>query len=314
MKIYPHMLALAILCNSYAAQAQGCSDAGVCTAGAINIQNEKTANDTAKVAIFYPFKLTLQQVVGSGEQRTWHISQVLDLDYYFNTKLSMQVKVPFHTNIGNLATTAGFGDLICSFSYKFTENKKVNYFTTLGAKLPSGRTTISKNANALPMSYQTGIGTLDALVAVGAKWNNWTAVIGYQHVVEHHNKNSFQHIVWLTNPKALRYNNSNQLKRGNDAILRVDKFFSKKKWSFSPGVLFIYRLQKDRTTNEQGIEQANAGSDGLSINLNFASYIPLTQRSQLSIVVGIPTLVRHVRPDGLTRTAQLSVGYMYKFG
>jgi len=310
--IYKFWLFLIFIFNiSVVTFGQGCSDAGVCTVGAASIQNNKP--DADSLSEFYYGKINIQSIIGSGEQLTWHYTQQIDLDIQILKKMTFQLKLPFTFNFGNLTTTLGIGDIIPSLSCKLYKKKNNIFFATIGLRLPSGKTNQSLGERPLPMSYQSGIGSLDALLAAGTRISDWTAVIGYQHILRHNNQNGFLQSLWSDNSKAIKYNNSKNLVRGNDLMARVDRVFAFKKWRFNPGILFIYRLQKDKYINEYNQFISTAGSDGLSINLNFAAYIPIDKKSQINIVTGIPTLVRHVRPDGLTRTAQLSLSYMFLF-
>src|SRR6218665_2917231 len=100
---------IAFLCSlllSFAAFAQGCSDAGFCTMGAM-----KPDQPYNKLV---PIKLrSMEMSFYRGSTSLTPIIYVATLDENFSVgkKNSLQVKLPFQAVTGRLANTSGIGDI-----------------------------------------------------------------------------------------------------------------------------------------------------------------------------------------------------------
>ncbi len=103
------------------------------------------------------------------------------------------------------------------------------------------------------------------------------------------------------------------LKRGDDALLRIERSIGWKKLDFSVGLLSIYRLQKDKIIDAGGLSNSLNGSDGLTLNLTAGMNYKLSNRASLNLLYGSPLIVRDVRADGLTRSFVVSISCQYNF-
>ena len=183
----------------------------------------------------------------------------------------------------------------------------------VGGKLPPNRANIEKDGKGLPMAYQTSLGTYDLILGINLAFDKWRIGAGYQKPFGS-NGNTFLHEYWENNEDALEYWESNKLNRGDDAMLRVDRYFIvREKNTLFAGLLAVYRLQKDR------IEVINKdirleGSNGLTLNASLGYNIALQNHGSLRFLLAAPIITRKVRADGLTRTAIFSLTYVLGSG
>lgn len=246
---------------------------------------------------------------GSGEQKTKHVDVIPEFEFSFFKNNVLQIKVPFLMVDGNLGSSNGLGDVTLSTSQAFLVTDQSQLGVTIGAKLPTGTT----NAKALPMPYQTGLGTVDLVLGVSYQYNKWKFSTGYQKIVSHRNKNGFLHTA-NSSEQELSYFESKLLERGDDALIRVDRSFNPGKIKLTAGLLSIFRLQKDRITNESNQPIALKGSDGLTLNVTGGAEFLLSDQSGVNLLFGMPAVVREVRADGLTREFVFFVSYHRRFG
>ena len=280
---------------------QGCSDAGFCTMGSL----KSTMADGS------PFKHRAKLLFGfgSGEQKTKHADVIAEFEFNFFKNNVLQLKAPFQMKDGNLGSNNGLGDVSVSTSQAFLVTDQSQLGVTIGAKLPTGTT----NAKALPMPYQTGLGTVDLILGASYQYNKWKFSTGYQKIVSHGNKNGFLHTANSTESE-LNYFESNLLERGDDALIRIDRNFGGEKIKAMAGVLAIFRLQKDKITNASNQQVALQGSDGLTLNITGGADFFLSEQSGMNLLFGIPAVVRKVRADGLTREFVFFASYQFRFG
>ena len=81
--------------------------------------------------------------------------------------------------------------------------------------------------------------------------------------------------------------------------------------SASAGLLFIYHLANDSYTDVLGNRVTSKGSQGLTLNLNFSSIVPVSKKMDLIFIFAAPIKTRDARPDGLTREFIVMAGLKY---
>jgi hypothetical protein len=81
----------------------------------------------------------------------------------------------------------------------------------------------------------------------------------------------------------------------------------------TPSLLPIYHVANDRYTDELGVEQVIAGSQGLTFNANMFIGYKIAEHNAIQLSVGFPLIVRNARPDGLTRSVIASIEYQVGF-
>lgn len=175
-------------------------------------------------------------------------------------------------------------------------------------KAPTGKTDRSAGLLPLPMPYQPGLGTNDLIGAIAFNYKTWQFSGAYQHVLRHTNRNMFLHNTWPGNELAMPYFESARLRRGNDVLLRIAKNFTRNRFTASPGMLLLYRLQEDEVNGT-----AVKGADGITLNATATFSYLMPNAAAISLLAGSPLVVREARPDGLTRALVINLTYSYPF-
>ena len=316
---------LLLLLKIGTANGQGCSDAGVCTAGPmgqINVPSDSAAAEPRHFA-----RLTYGYAI--GEQKVVIMQVQPELSIGLTDRLSVQVKVPYINASGNLGDNSGVGDLISTFSYAFIKERERNLTGIIGVRLPTGRftpesisqATFGPDAQPLPMPYQLGLGTTDLLLGVQYRHKRWSGTLAYQHVLVQDNQSTFLHRYWAGVPEARGYFESFALERANDAVARIQYAIPIKRLTLQPGLLAIHHLGKDSrleyddpTGNMELPDRVDiAGSEGLTLNFTADARYRMNDAWSIEISYGSPLVVRQVRPDGLTRSMVLAVGLRFLF-
>ncbi len=294
-----------IFFSYYVSFSQGCSDAGFCSIGTLKplLQNDTIYRQKAKLTFSY----------GNGEKNTSVFQIIPEMEFSVAKKNFIQLKIPYVIANGKLGSNSGMGDFVFSISRQLLEKEHLNFSVTAGLKLPTGTTNATnKNDFVLPMPYQTGLGTTDLILGTSLHFYNWNVGAGYQKVLNHNNKNTFLYPITIA-PIEDAYFESNLLRRGNDALLRAEYLFKFKKINVAPGILALYRLQKDNILNISGERMDLEGSDGLTLNITASANYSINKKIKLNLLFGAPAIVRKVRPDGLTRSMVLNFGINYNF-
>ena len=342
--------------------AQGCSDAGVCTIGSLSLvqfklellpfdenklpllQNEDPGIDTSKSvkvndSILRTFKyeepnhiktdssrkIVLQKYthkypkyffqlstsIGKGDRGVIISTTQFEANMRLvDKKLFAQIKLPYTYITGNLGNTSGIGDITIGATYIAFAKIKSNLSLSGGIKIPTNNANIAKDTLPLPMVYQTSLGTTDILIGAKYAFKKWDFTLGYQHAF---NANNNEYL-YRTTKDSIVYNSyfeSNRLMRADDAIFRVNRTFIVKKINMNAGLLFIYHLKDDSYINKLNQRQTLKGSEGLTLNLNFAAVVPMTKKFDFIFVYASPVVTRKVRPDGLTRKFVVQIGLKY---
>lgn len=280
---------------------QGCNDAGLCTFGEFGtVPTAQERRSSTEVSYIF----------GLGEKENLINTVQLDQRFsIFKNKGQVFLRLPFTYVYGKLGHTAGLGDVGIGLELTLYKKEDFRISAMAGAKIPPNNANISQDDRGLPMAYQTSLGTYDLLLGANFDIEKWRIGAGYQKPFGA-NGNTFLHEYWEDNEDALKYWESNHLKRGDDFMLRLDRHFTiKEKNSILSGLLAVYRIQKDRIEKD-GEELALEGSDGITINASLGYNILLQNSGTLRLLIAAPIITRHVRADGLTRTAVFSMTYM----
>lgn len=244
-----------------------------------------------------------------GEQGVTILQVIPELNIGIAKKLSLQGRIPFVSISGNLSDESGIGDVVTGLSFVLSKKSNAQTMIYGGVKIPLSDANQKEKNRSLPMPYQVGIGTLDFIGSISQSFRNWQTTIGYQHVLDNGNKNKFTRESWSDNADAQKYFESNGLKRGNDASFKLEYNFKRSKLNISPGVLAIYRLNKDQILDSLGVHRDIKGSDGVTLNIIGNATYELGKKSMLRAQLGFPIVVREVRADGLTRSLVFNLGY-----
>ena len=287
------MFAAMCLAGAPSVRAQGCSDAGICTMGSMRTG----ATTTAQQRTIYT---SLSSSIGIGEQGVTILHAVPEVTLPLFDNGILRASIPLVRASGSLGTNEGIGDASINYTHSLYRDDDMEMGLTAGMRVATGTTNAERSTGkALPMPYQTGLGTTDLVVGLSAIIDQWTLAAGYQRVVVDRNSNTYH-------DEGLGYFTSHQLRRGDDAMLRVSRRFEVGGVDLAPSVLAIYRVQGDRVMNVN-VE----GSSGLTLNVAFAAMTSISERFNLRLDLASPIVVRKVRADGLTRAfvATLEMSY-----
>ena len=306
MKINRLIMWVILIVSAHVCKAQGCSDAGFCTAGSIkpgSLSNEINQNGIG-ISLGY----------GIGEQGTTVFTPQLEPRLKVNDQSMIQVKIPFVQIKGDLGNFSGVGDVILSYNYLWDTTGKLPLLLTIGTRIATGTASQRTNNIALPMPYQTSLGTTDLIL--GARWSlkkGFSVSLAIQQPLFNRNQNGFDSTAFkaLNIEDSKNYFLSSELRRKGDILLRIDKMFKGKKTNYTMGILPIYHLGKDEIKNEQNQWVKLDGSQGLTVNINGSIVHKLSEKTEISLIAAMPIAIRQSRPDGLTRAFVTALSFNY---
>ncbi len=301
-----------------AIQAQGCSDGGFCTMGAMRPDQNYAQTRQIKLR-----SIELNYYRGESTVSAIISAVTLDANIRLNEKNALQVKVPYQWVNGNFGTNSGIGDISLSYTRNLTTFNDWQLNGTLGTKIPTSlsnakaNSTFTNNQPAdFPMYYQVSLGTFDAIAGASLLNEDWLFATGVQ-IALTKNQNEFQYADWSGYPSE-SYLQSNdvgqQQQRGIDVMLRLERNFRFTNYNVSLGLLPIYRLTPDRGIAEGGTEiQDLPNTTGLAMSGLLSLGYRFDVNNSLKLIQGIKFTDRKKNPDGLTRNAVTSISYVYQF-
>src|SRR5688572_4149693 len=304
-----------LCCLVYPIFGQGCSDAGFCTMGAMKPDqpyNKKTPIKLRSMEIsFYRGSTTLTPIIYVA---------TIDASFSVGKKNSFQVKLPYQAVDGRLANTSGMGDISLCFTRNIYSSENFDVNLSLGGKIRTNQSDKeSDDGFPLPMYYQTSLGTYDFITGISLITKKWLFATGIQHPFNQNN-NQFLWGRWVgsdEDPAYIeRYAKANQLKRGTDVMLRVERNFRFSRLNFSVGLLPIYRINYDqildptidpdhhtKAKDARGLALSAIGTVGYNFNV----------KTGIKLLVGHKLVQRDNNPDGLSRELVTSFSYFYRF-
>lgn len=304
MKIKLTLLLLLCSFSIKFSQAQGCSDAGVCTAGALHSEAGEEG---------YKNSVQLYAIYGIGDGLTSIFTPQVDVNIGIAKKGSLQLRLPYVFASGNLGSTNGLGDVIANYTHRLYAKDSFEFRVTVGGRFATNTANLANDTGrALPMPYQTSLGTNDLLLGLSATYKKWNFAVGFQLPLSQNNQNGF--IPGGLNDNDSDYFASNKLTRSADIILRAERKFTYKKLQWAVGVLPIYHIANDEIENpltEERVEVPN--SSGLTLNMVMSAKYPLRDNLSFNASLGFPLVVRENRPDGLTRGFVISPSIQWFF-
>jgi hypothetical protein len=289
---------------------QGCSDAGFCTMGAMKPDqpfNKKLALRLRAIEVsFYRGTTPLTPTV--------YVANA-DFTFSLNSKTSFQVKLPYQAVHGRLAKISGLGDISLCITRTIVRKENFDVNLSIGGKIPTNKSSKDVDGFPLPMYYQTSLGTYDFITGISFITRNWLFATGIQHPFNS-NENEFLWDAWNgTSEEAYidLYNQANELKRGTDIMLRVERNWRFSRLNFSLGLLPIYRINNDEITLSNGVHVKPDGAKGLALSGIFTLGYAFNVQSGIKALVGHKIVQRDNNPDGLTRELVTTLGYYYRF-
>ena len=290
--------------------AQGCSDAGFCTMGAMKPDqpyNKKLEFKLRTMELsFYRGTTTLTPIV--------YVTTV-DLNFSLNRRNTLQVKLPFQFVEGRLASTSSLGDISLCLTRNLFSSDRYDINLSVGGKIPTNSSNKSTQGLPLPMYYQTSLGTYDAIAGLSIVSRNWLFATGIQ-VPLNQNSNEFVWSPWDDTAEkdyVRQYALAKDLKRGIDVMLRVERNFRLSRFNFSIGLLPIYRVTRDEFTNSRGQRIVTDQAMGLALSGIVTGGYSFNTQSGLRLLLGHKIVQRELNPDGLTREFVSSLTYIHRF-
>lgn len=305
---YLVIFTLAITSSGFA---QGCSDAGFCSLGALknNIPDTVVSRQQRHI-------IDLGVNYGLGEQNTNTINTYVEYQVNFKSKFSFQTKLTSTYASGFLGKNFDVGDLYGTINYtpKINAVNSLNFIGGIKIPLSSGNDK-NNEGKPLPLDYQASIGTYDGIgglnYIINRKWEFDAAV---QVPLYQVNKSSYFPDEY-TDPRVLKFAPTNNFRRKSDLLGRVGYYFyfPQSSLTIKPSISGIYHVAADTYENRFGERTLIEGSQGLTLNGSIVATKTLRNGNRFEIVAGTPFIVRKVRPDGLTRSSVINFQYTIVF-
>lgn len=291
---------------------QGCSDAGFCTMGAMRPDQPFSKKLNIRLR-----SVSLTQYIGLTKFDDKILSYIAEANVGISDRWQAQIKLPYTFVQGPLANTQGIGDISLSLTRTLVQKTEWQLNATLGAKIPTNDANFKNDTGlALPMYYQSSLGTYDIIAGVAFINKNFLFAAGIQHPFNQID-NGFKWGIWEEHPlseTANHYPVAQFLDRGTDAMLRAEYNLRFSKWSMNVGILPIYRFTADVITDPKTGERKEVeDSKGVAVSGLIGGTYNFSVRSSLKLLLGKQIAQRYKNPDGLSREWVNTITYQYMF-
>jgi hypothetical protein len=293
----------------FKANAQGCSDAGICTIHSIkNNTGNPGEQDNTNNDILIGFSY------GRGERSISYYSPYIEYTRSLSDQTSVTGKISFAAISGELANTFGAGDIFLSVNHAFDIKSKWQKSFVVGFKVPLDKADIVKDGIHLPMPYQTSLGTTDLVLGLNFIRKSFGVTVAFQQPLTSMNGNRFLPSDYPSEPLAAEYLPTNRFTRKGDALLRLSyNFKTGEKFFIRPSLLGIYHAGNDSYEDMNKMKQTIPNSNGLTLNANLFLDYRINSTNGIELSLGTPFIVRKNRPDGLTRSFVAAIEYKFSF-
>ena len=277
---------------------QGCSDAGFCTINSFkpnSVDSTKILNNQFKAGNFF----------GQGDKSISIYGIYLEYNRQLNKKFGLDAKLTTLAQNGNGIHVFGLSDIFVNANY--LAGKKLRL--TFGTKIPLSNANKTYENIPLPMDYQSSLGTFDLIFGIGYEIKKIQFVAAIQQPLTQNN-NEFLAI----NSNLNAFQSTNKYERSGDVLLRASLPINlNSKIKLTPSLLPIYHITNDKYTDEFNVQKEINNSQGITLNGTVFVDYELNSKSIIQLNLGMPFIVREVRPDGLTRGFVANVEYRIKF-
>ncbi len=286
-----------VLTNFFAiyTNAQGCSDAGVCTIGDFH-----NRNSTVTKKGYHKNELDLVYTVSSHGKNEKFYQPQINYRNFRSSRTYIEARLPINsaTDKAINKSITGLGDAIVSWNSFFKAGKKNNIKYTLGLRI-SLTDAAAKNATATtsyPMTLQTGLGSTDLLAAISYDVVKYLTISGgIQTPIINYNKNSI-----LINT-GTGFVTGKEYHRKSDALVKLTGKFSSHKFKANASLINIFHLADDyyKTTSSK---YTLTGSKGLTVDAALELLYGISPKTKIGVTFAQPLKTRKVIPDGLARS------------
>ena len=287
-------------------KAQGCSDAGFCSLKYHNIADQKDTTQKKN-------SISLGNVSGIGDGNTFENGTWLTYSRQIGKRFFADTKITTNYASGSIANNFNIGDVFVNLSYEATKHQYNQSSLKLlaGLKIPLTAGNDKAGGKPLPMTFQSSLGTFDALLGINYSIKKFEFTNAYQIPITKQNKNTYLKEYSVTDD----FPSTNNFERKADVLLRAAYNFNKigKHIYLKPNLLAIYHVGEDSYENIFGQRQNLKGSDGLTLNANVIANYTINALSSFGISLATPFIVRDIRPDGLTREFTIAIEYKISF-
>ena len=140
--------------------AQGCSDAGFCSIGAMksgSVDLEKKYRNTLGLSMTY----------GAGERSTTLFIPQFEWMMSIGKRGYFEVKLPVYHASGKLGAQTGLGDPVINYTQTLRDNDNFRVQGTVGFRISTGNANaLDEKGASLPMLYQSNLVTADLILGV----------------------------------------------------------------------------------------------------------------------------------------------------
>ncbi len=278
---------------------QGCSDAGFCTVNA-----NKPAMDSSN----FKNQMKSGAFIGAADNNILVYGTYLEYSRTFSKKFSANVKVTSLGQSGKEASLFNLSDAFISAAYNIKKSK-----LNVGFKFPLNSGNRKLNGFTLPMDYQSSLGTIDFIIGYKFPVKKFTFVGAIQQPLTQNN-NAFLTNQFPINSSFQNFQSTNKYQRSGDALFRISRPMEiSNKIKFTPSILSIYHFTEDYFTNILNEKIKIENSEGLTMNANLYFDYSFNKKHSIQVNLGVPFVVRKIRPDGLTRSFICNFEYIYEF-
>lgn len=297
------LFVILFLSLSHFAKTQGCSDAGFCTINSF----KPTTDDSLQSGKNNSFKIGIS--TGLADYSISVLSPFMEYSRQINSSTSIDAKLTAMNQSGNGISTSGISDLYLNGNHSLSSSFRI----TVGIKLPLTDGNKLKNGLALPMDYQSGLGTVDAIFGIGYSFKKLKFILAFQQPLSQNN-NQFMAENYPSASTLRNFQSTNEFKRSGDVLFRASyPFRINHKVNLLTSLLPIYHFKNDTYLAMNGSETEIKGSQGLTLNGNVYLEYQFQQSHSVNLSIGSPFIVRDTRPDGLTRSFVLGLEYKIEF-